>query len=226
MGSISAENADTSSNASGILDSIFRVHGNIGPISATMDNGQGLAPAIQGTTFSAFGSIGDINVYGAVVPDDNPSFLPGYGIGPSRFLAGYDIGSGMVFGTQDLSAKSLSLQAGQSIGNVAVTGFFENSDMIASVNPGGGYVFGSANNTNVGAGGSIGLVSIGSNVVLDANPFTADQPTSHAIEAANFALGDNTVPTVTAFGFTSGIPVVLTLGGSNVRITNLTQAST
>lgn len=221
MGSISVENADTATTAAGIVNSVFRVRGNIGDISAIMDSGLTTAPAIEGTTFSTFSSIGDINVYGSIVGDAN---------GPSRFLAGYDIGTGMTFGNQDLSAKSLALQGGQSVGNVTVTGFFEGSDIIASINPGSGYVFGDStftsvatNDSSVGTGGTIGLVTIGTNVQSQTNPFVLDHPTAHAIEAANFVSSDS--PTVTAFGFTSGIPVVLFVdGGSNdVRITDLTQ---
>ncbi|HEX4086339.1 MAG TPA: hypothetical protein VHY22_15600 [Chthoniobacteraceae bacterium] len=216
MGSISVENADTDPTAQGIVDSVFRTHGNIGPISATMDGGDPSAGAIVGSTFSAYGSIGDINVYGAVTGDNN---------GPSRFLAGYDIGSDMTFGNEDLSAKSLALQGGQSIGDVTVTGYFEGSDIIASINPGAGYVFGGngSTNTNVGAGGTIGLVTIGSNVTVGSSPFVSDYATSHAIEAANYA-SDSENPTATAFGYTDYIPVVLYVdGGANdVRITNLT----
>jgi hypothetical protein len=218
FGAISAENADTAPTAAGILDSVFRAYGNIGPISATMDSGSPTAAAIEGTVFSAFGSIGAINVYGAVVPDNtvNP-------ILPSRFLAGYDIGSDMIFGNEDLSAKSVALQSGQSVGDVTVTGYFQDSDIIASINPGIDYVFGAAANTNIGAGGSIGLVVIGANVSLDGNPFLPDNIAPHAIEAATFALGENESPSVTAFGDTHSIPVLLTDGGAgNVRITNLT----
>ena len=154
MGSISAENYGTAASAAGILDSVFRVHGNIGPISATMDSGSPTAPAIEGSTFSAFGGIGEINVYGAVLADAGS---------PSRFLAGYDIGSGMTFGNQNLGAGSPALQSGQSIGNVSVTGVFAGSDIIASVNPGAGYIFGDSNDSNVGTGGSIGLIVIGAN---------------------------------------------------------------
>jgi hypothetical protein len=224
MGSIAANNAGTAASAAGILDSVFRVHGSIGPISAEMTSGSPTAPAIEGSTFSAFGSIGDINVYGAVVADSKGK--------PSRFLAGYDIGTDMIFGNEDLSAKSLALQSGQSIGDVSVSGYFSGSDIIASINPGAAYTFGDSvagtsadNNTNVGTGGSIGLVNIGYNVPLDGSPFSGDTPTAHAIEAANFAVAESTEPTVTAFGNTSGIPVVLsyTDGGGEVRITNLTQ---
>lgn len=215
MGSISAENADTAQSAAGIVDSVFRVYGNIGPISATMDSGSPTAPAIEGSTFSAFGSIGDINVYGAVMADSNGA--------PSRFLAGYDIGSDMTFGNEDLSATSLALQGGQSIGNVTVTGYFQGSDIAASINPSSSYTFGDGNNTNVGAGGSIGFVNIGTNVSIDGSPFTYDHATSHAIEAANFALSEDSSPTVTAFGVTAYIPVVLYVdgGSGDVRITNL-----
>jgi hypothetical protein len=221
MGSITAENADTASTAAGILDSTFRVHGNIGPISSTMDSGSPTAAAIQGTTFSAFGSIGDINVYGAVTGDEG---------GPSRFLAGYDIGTDMTFGNEDLSAHSLALQGGQSVGSVTVSGYFEGSDIIASVNPGAGYIFGdsvagtsASNDSHVGAGGTIGLINIGANVSLDGNPFSFDHATMHGIEAKNFVSSDT--PQVSAFGSTSDIPVVLYVdGGSNdVRITDLTQ---
>jgi len=221
MGSITAENADTASTAAGILDSTFRVHGNIGPISSTMDSGSPTAAAIQGTTFSAFGSIGAINVYGAVTGDEG---------GPSRFLAGYDIGTDMTFGNEDLSAHSLALQGGQSVGSVTVSGYFEGSDIIASVNPGAGYIFGdsvagtsASNDSHVGAGGTIGLINIGANVSLDGNPFSFDHATMHGIEAKNFVSSDT--PQVSAFGSTSDIPVVLYVdGGSNdVRITDLTQ---
>jgi len=229
IGNITAENADLSSNASGILDSTFRVHGSIGNISSTMDNGNTLAPAIQGSIFSAFGSIGNITVKGAVLPDQgNENDIP------SRFLAGYDIGSDLTFGNENLGANSPDLQGGQSVGNVSITGTFAGSDLIASVNPGSGYVFGDSisgtspdNDSNVGSGGSIGLVSIGtgfSNYI--GNPFISDTAVSHAIEAKTFALGSNSVPMVSAFGSTSTIPVVMTFNGANdVRITNLTQAA-
>ncbi len=218
MGSISVTNADTGSSAAGIVDSVFRVHGSIGSISSTMESGSVTAPAIQGSVFSAFGSIGDINVYGAVLGDES---------GPSRFLAGYDIGSDMTFGNEDLSATSTALQAGQEIGNVTVTGYFEGSDIIASVNPGAGYVFGSSTNTNVGSGGSIGFVNLATEIASDGSPFVGDHATSHAIEAANFATGEDSSITVAAFNYTSGIPVVLYVdGGSNdVRITNLQPAT-
>jgi hypothetical protein len=223
IGSISVENADSASTAAGIVDSTFRVHGNIGPITSTMDNGSPTAPAIEGTTFSAYGSIGDINVYGAVLPDEG---------GPSRFLAGYDIGTDLTFGNEDLTSKSLALQGGQSVGNVTVSGYFEGSDIIASINPGSGYVFGdsnsgtsSSNDTHVGVGGTIGFINIGTNVSVDGSPFTFDNATSHAIEAKTFTTTDT--PTVTAFGFTTDIPTVLLVddGPNDVRITNLTQLS-
>ena len=212
MGSISAENADTSASSVGIIDSAFRAHGNLGNISSTMDSGSATAPGIEGSVFSAFGSIGAINVYGAVIADAT---------GASRFLAGYDIGSGMTFGNQDLSTGSIALQASQSVGNVDVTGYFSGSDITASVNPGTGYLFGSANASNVGVGGSIGLVNLGSNVSLDSTPFKADYATSNAIEAATFALGKGaTTPTVSAFGYTSTLPIVLYVDGGpgDVRI--------
>jgi hypothetical protein len=230
MGSITVKSADTSPTAAGIVDSVFRVHGNIGPITATMDSGAPTTPAaavltaIEGSTFSAYGSIGDINVYGSVVADTN---------GPSRFLAGYDIGVDMTFGNEDLSAISLALQGGQSIGNVTISGYFQGSDIIASINPGSGYVFGdstkaaaSTNDTNVGTGGTIGFVNIGTAISIDGNPFSFDHATSHAIEAATFTSEDS--PTVTAFGDTRDIPVVLYVddGAGDVRITNLTYPDT
>jgi hypothetical protein len=220
MGSISAENADTGSGAAGIVDSVFRVHGNIGSISSIMDSAIPTASAIQGSTFSAFGSIGQINTYGSILADST---------GPSRFLAGYDIGTDMTFGNEDLGAKSLALHAGQSVGDVEVSGNFEGSDIIASINPGPGYVFGASTNTNVGSGGFMSFVTIGFDLQSDGSPFTSDHATSHAIEAATFAVsstGSN--PTVTAFGFTDQIPVVLYVDGStgDVRITNLTPADT
>ncbi|MGA3170577.1 MAG: hypothetical protein ABSE62_06145 [Chthoniobacteraceae bacterium] len=213
MGSIYAENADTSQTAAGIVDSVFRVHGNIGPIGATMDSGSVTAPAIEGTIFSAYGSIGDINVYGAVTSDNN---------GSSMFLAGYDVGSDMTFGNEDLSATSVALHTGQSVGDVSVSGYFQGSDIIASVNPGAGYVFGADNNANVGSGGSIGTVALGTNVTGASNPFISDQAESFGIEAATF-VGES--PTVSVYGFTSGIPIVLSFGDApgSVRITNFTE---
>jgi hypothetical protein len=213
IASIYAENADISSTAAGIVDSVFRAHGNIGPIGTTMDNGLPTAPAIEGSIFSAFGSIGAVNVFGAVTADSEGN--------PSLILAGYDIGKDMTFGNEDLSAGSLALHAGQSVGNVTVSGYFSGSDIAASVNPGAGYVFGAANNTNVGTGGSIGLVSLGAGVTLPGNPFTGDTSELYGIEAANFALGGGNFPIVSAFGYTSGIPVVLSVGESaGVLITN------
>jgi hypothetical protein len=113
---------------------------------------------------------------------------------------------------------------------VTVTGYFIGSDIAASVNPGAGYVFGSANNTNIGAGGSIGLVNLVTQLSSEGSPFTAvnviDHPLVHGIEAANFALGDNESPMVSAYNVSSSIPVVLNVdgGSGDVLITNLAPA--
>jgi hypothetical protein len=215
MGSIYVSNADTDSSAAGIVDSTFRTHGNIGAITSLLAEGSDSQPAIEGSVFSAYGSIGDITTVGSILADEG---------GPSRFLAGYDIGTGMTFGGQSLAAHSLALQAGQSIGNVNVSGNFEGSDIIASINPGAGYVFGSNANTNVGTGGSIGSVTIGSALESDGSPFVGDGARSHAIEAATFFSGEGG-PFVTAYGYNGFVPVVLYVdgGAGDVRITNLTQ---
>jgi hypothetical protein len=231
IGSITADNADTTTVATegtslpaGIVGSTFRAYGNIGNIGSSVDNGDVGAEAVGGSTFSAYGSIGDINVYGAVLPD----------VTPSRFLAGYDIGSDMTFGNEVLTAKSVALQGGQSIGNVTVTGYFEGSDIAASVNPGAGYVFGdssfnasSSNDSHIGAGGTIGLVLLGTDVpVPDGTLFSSDHATQHAIEAKTFMLfNGNSLPAVSASGISQDIPTVLYVddGANDVRITNLTQ---
>ena len=224
ISAIHVTNADTASTAAGIVDSTFRVHGNIGSITSAVNNGLATAPAIEGSTFSAFGSIGNISTTGSVIADSH---------GPSRFLAGYDIGQELSFGIQNLAAGSTDLNGGQSIGNVTVSGYFSGSDIIASINPGAAYVFGDSvsgssanNNTNVGSGGSIGFISIGAGITQDGTPFVADYATSHAIEAAHFAATGGT-PSVSAYGYTSGIPTVLYVDGESgdVRITNLTQAT-
>ncbi len=216
MGSISVSNADSAPSAAGIWNSTFRVHGNMGTISAIMNSGVPTATAIKGSTFSAYGSIANIYAYGSIVGDAH---------GPSRFLAGYDIGSDMTFGNEDLSTGSLALQSGQSIGNVTATGYFSGSDIAASVNPGAAYVFGDTvtgvsanNNTDVGTGGSIGIISIGMDVPFEGTPFVSDHATQHAIEAASFASA-----TVSAFGFTSPLPAVLYVdgGSGDVRITEV-----
>jgi hypothetical protein len=220
MGNIHVTNADTGSTAAGIVNSTFRVHGNIGSITSVVNNGLATAPAIEGSVFSAFNSIGNINTTGSIVADTH---------GPSRFLAGYDIGQEMYFGIQNLGPGSTALNGGQSIGNVTVSGYFSGSDIIASVNPGAGYVFGDStsgnstdNNTNVGSGGSIGIISIGAGITQDGSPFVADAAASHAIEAARFAIASGTDPTVSAFGYTSDVPAVLYVDGESgdVRITN------
>jgi hypothetical protein len=58
---------------------------------------------------------------------------------------------------------------------------------------------------------------------MASDPLVADYATQHGIEAANFALGGGNAPIVSAFGYTSGIPVVLYVddGAGDVRITNL-----
>jgi hypothetical protein len=230
IGSIYAYNADITTSSTdtdnavpaGIVDSVFRAYGDIGDISATMQNGDITAPAIQGSLFSAYGSIGAITVYGAVVGDATAS----------RFLAGYDVGADMVFGVHDLTAK---LQGGQMIGNVTVSGYFSGSDIAASVNPGAAYVFGDTgsgvaanDNTNVGAGGTIGLVVLGTEVPVPDGPlFVSDQPTQHAIEAETFTLfTGKSFPGVMASGIFQDIPTVLYVdgGSDDVRITNLAVA--
>jgi hypothetical protein len=217
LGSIYVSNADTSGSAAGIVDSTFRTHGSIGAITALLPTGSDSQPAIRGSVFSAYGSIGDITTVGSILADEG---------GPSQFLAGYDIGTGLTFGGQSLAAHSLALQAGQSVGNVSVSGNFEGSDIIASINPGAGYVFGADANTNVGVGGTIGTVIIGSAFESDGSPFVSDGARSHAIEAANFP-GSDGGPYVTAFGYNGYVPVVLYVdgGAGDVRITNLTQST-
>ena len=204
MGAVYAENADTGSGAVGVLDSVFRVHGNIGSITSVMD-ASNTTPGIQGSTFSAFGSIGAINVTGSVTADSSPS----------RFLAGFDIGPGVTpatvntaFNSVNLTSKSLDLQKGQSIGDVTISGTFQGSDIVASVNPGAGYIFGGAGaqNTNISTGGSIGAISIGTG--LNPGDITVNEgaSTSHAIEAAS--IGDLTV-----CGTSYGTPAVLYVDG-------------
>jgi hypothetical protein len=140
----------------------------------------------------------------------------------------------MTFGNEVLTAKSVALQGGQSIGNVTVTGYFEGSDIAASVNPGAGYVFGdssfnasSSNDSHIGAGGTIGLVLLGTDVpVPDGTLFSSDHATQHAIEAKTFMLfNGNSLPAVSASGISQDIPTVLYVddGANDVRITNLTQ---
>jgi hypothetical protein len=226
IGAIVAFDADfASETTAGIVDSVFRAHGNIGDITSTMSNTSTQVPAVQGSTFSAFGSIGNLLITGAVMGDN---------IAPSRFLAGYDIGSDMTFGNEDLTANSAALQGGQHIGNVTVTGFFEGSDIVASINPGSGYIFGDStfgsaatNDSQVGAGGSIGLVNVATQVTGEFG-FGGDHAASHGIEAKTFALGSNSTPMVGAYGSTSTVPnVIFVDGGSNdVRVTNLTLVST
>jgi len=226
IGAILAFNADFASElTAGIVDSVFRAHGNIGNITSNMSNPSTQVPAVQGSTFSAFGSIGNLQVTGAVMGDE---------AGPSRFLAGYDIGSDMTFGNEDLTANSAALQGGQHVGSVTVTGFFEGSDIAASVNPGSGYIFGDStfgsaatNDSHVGAGGSIGLINVATQVTGEFG-FGGDHAVSHGIEAKTFALGTNSVPMVGAYGSTGTIPnVIFVDGGSNdVRVTNLTQIVT
>jgi hypothetical protein len=207
---------------SGIVDSTFRAHGNIGAITAIVDDFDITAIAITGSVFSAFGSIGNISAVGSVTADTH---------GPSRILAGYDIGADLTFGNEDLSIHSTMLQGGQSIGNVNVTGYFSGSDIAASVNPGSAYTFGdstgsgsSIDNTNIGIGGFIGIVELGTDVNLGSSPFVSDHATFHAIEAANFALSKTVVPQLGAFGYAADIPVVVYVDGGtgDVRITNLT----
>jgi hypothetical protein len=224
FGSISVTNNDDSTSAAGIVDSVFRVYGNIGAITSTMGNESVTAPAVQGSIFSAYGSIGAISVTGEVIGDE---------FGASMFLAGYDIGSGMTFGNQDLGAKSLALQGGQSIGNVTVTGYFYGSDIAASINPGAGYIFGdsvsgtsTSNDTNIGTGGTIGVVQIGTGVEYEGNPILSDGTASYAIEANTFVLApEQSVPTASVFGQTGDIPFTFYGDGESslVRVTNLTQ---
>lgn len=227
MGSITAVNADGATSQSdisnappaGIVDSVFRAYGNIGNITSNLTSGDAdspdaTLPAVQGSTFSAYGSIGAINVEGSVLADASPS----------RFLAGYDIGADMAFGNEDLGAHSLALQGGQAIGSVTVTGYFKGSDIAASVNPGAGYVFGdspsvasAASDTNIGSGGTIGLVNLGTQIYSDGSPLVSDGPAQHGIEAKTFA------GSVTVSGFTHPVPCLLEVegGAGDVRITNL-----
>jgi hypothetical protein len=75
----------------------------------------------------------------------------------------------------------------------------------------------------VGAGGTIGLVNIGTSLLSEGNVFSYDHTTAHAIEAANFVSSAGS-PFVTAFGQTGYVPTVLYVddGSNDVRITNLT----
>lgn len=201
IGKISATNIDFGQLA--ISSSTFRAHGNIGDISASASEGEGTANAIDHTVFSAFGSIGKISVDGNVTGDS----------GPSRFLAGYDIGSDLTFGNENLGEGTSDLQPGQHVGDVAVSGNLIGSDIIASVVPGTAGVFGGANDANYGAGGSIGSLNIGFN--FEGVPHLIDGDATHAIEAK--IIGNNP----------SFIPFLLDNGGSpaDVRVTLLPHAA-
>ena len=70
---------------------MFRAHGNIGDITITLSDDA--AAAVQAGVFSAYGSIGAINITGSVEPGTDTS---------SHFLAGYDIGPDLFFGNKNL----------------------------------------------------------------------------------------------------------------------------
>ncbi len=199
IGNITVSVASPSGYVAGIQGSVFRAHGNIGAITSDLENVSPESEAISFSMFSAYGSIGNITAEGSIVNG-------------SQFLAGYDIGPDLLFGNENLGSHSSALQAGQSVGNVTVTGYFEGSDIVASVIPDSNYYFGSfRTNTNVGSGGSIGIVDIGTEIPMGSNPLitNTDEQTLYAIEAAHFASSGNSAPTVTAFGYTSTLPVLL-----------------
>jgi len=191
-----------SDGSPGLRNSTFRAHGNIGPIQSA---GADATFAMDNATVSAFGNIGNIEADGRVLG--------------GRILAGYDIGSDMTFGNEDLLASSSALVAGRSIGQIDIVGIIT-GDIAASVNPGNGYSFGDANDANVGAGGSLGLVSVQLNSRLP----LPDGVAPHAIEAAVIADGDLTPTTpgvqIRINGSLRTLPLVLDnfVAADNVRV--------
>jgi hypothetical protein len=160
---------------------------------------------MDATTISAFGNIANIQADGDVLG--------------GKILAGYDIGSDLTFGNESLLATSNALAQGRSIGRLDIGGIVT-SDIIASVNPGNGYVFGDANDANAGAGGAIGLIS----VQMNTRSPLPDGVAPHAIEAATIADADTTPTTpgiqITVNGFLATLPLVLDNGApaDNVRV--------
>jgi hypothetical protein len=192
----------SSDGSPGLRTTTFRARGDIG---AVLSSGADATFAMDRTVLSASGNIGAIGADGDVLG--------------GRILAGYDIGTDMTFGNEDLLPSSAALIAGTSIGRIDITGIVT-GDIIASVNPGNGYVFGDANDANVGAGGSLGLISVQENT---RSPLP-DGIASHAIEAAVIADGDLT-PTrpgiqITVNGLLTTLPFVLDNGAGpdNVRV--------
>lgn len=122
-------NEDTGVNEDGIQDSVFRSGADIGKISgSTGVDDEGLAgatesEAIDGSTFSAFGSI--LSTEGASIETEGD-------IQNSLFFAGYDIGGNLVFdglagpGSDDIRGSTTSpVQIGDiSVGSDIVASFF------------------------------------------------------------------------------------------------------
>ena len=115
------------------------------------------------------------------------------------------------------------------MGNVTVTGDFSQSDIVASINPGSGYVFGDSTETGgagndsfVKSGGTIGLVKI-STGLQDAVTFF-DQAAGNGIKAKTFTNGVSPVSTFTYGTNTGFIPSVVFYGQDEVgvRVTDLT----
>ena len=194
--------AASSEGSPGLRATTFRAHGDIGAVTSS---GADATFAMDNTTISASGNIGDIEAGGDVLG--------------SRMLAGYDIGADLTFGNEILTAGSAALAGGRSIGRVDIGGIVT-GDIIASVNPGNGYSFGDANDSNVGTGGSLGLVSVQMNLRTP----LPDGVAPHAIEAAVIADADLT-PTrpgiqITVNGILTNLPFVINngLAPDNVRV--------
>ena len=121
------------------MNSKFRAAANFGDLTAVSSDS---VNAIDSSIFTTGGNVGTVSVTG--------------GISASQILAGVDLGPSFAFVT--------AANGGASIGDVTLTGKILDSDIVASVLPYNmKFTYGNEQtlqDTNVGAGGSIGVVSI------------------------------------------------------------------
>ena len=187
----------TALNADGIVSAIFRAGGTIGDITASTTGF-----ASSGSVFSAGTSIGNVKLTGD--------------LRDVRVLAGYDIGTDMVYGNEDLSPTSTAMKVGAKVGTVTTVGLFERVDIISSVNPGADYNFGGSDDTIVGTGGSIGLIDITVGKTFFVRP---DGFGNAGVEATAFADSDPMVPgtQIVINGNTVTLPLLLGPDGSSTR---------
>jgi hypothetical protein len=142
---------DASLLADSVLSSNFRAGtGGVGTVKAYSGTTTSATIGFHNSIVTTSGNIGAITIHGSVL-GTNAGITGG-------FFAGDDLGVGYAIGGTGSAADNI--QASKSIGNISISAYFENADIIASITNSASTSFG-ANGDAASGTGSIGTVTIG-----------------------------------------------------------------